>query len=314
MADELLQLYTQQFSTNLAMRLQQTESKLRGKVMEQQFVGKAASPIQYIAPFGLKAPPGEYAPLARTDNSYMRRWCFPQEGEATQLIDSFDRLQTIVDPTSEMVRTAASAVGRAWDDSIISAAFGTSQAGTDTGTLTAETFAQAATTATGSSTGLTIADTFGNSSTTIGLTVAKLIEARRIFRHLHVDLEAEDLTLVIGSQQEADLLKEVQVVSTEFNDRPVLVDGRLQRFLGWNIVVSERLSVASSIRSCIAMVKSGMILGIWQDLFNDVCIRHDLSSQPYQVYTKAMFGASRLEPGRVLKINCGNDTAGSDNV
>lgn len=315
MSENLLQLYTQQYSTNLQMRLQQQASKLRGRVMEGSHVGKAASPVQYISPIALKAPSGRFAPLERIDATFQRRWVFPQEREGTQLIDSFDKLQTIVDPTSQYTVNAASAVGRAWDDAIIASAFGTSQTGVDSGAYTSETFAQAATNAGLGTNGNLITVNFGNASTSIGLTVEKLIEARRIFRHLHVDLEAEDLTLIIGSQQEADLLKLVQVVSTEFNDRPVLVDGRIQRFLGWNLVMSERLGTSTdnstTARNCIAMVRSGMYLGIWQDLQNDVTIRKDLSSQPYQVYTKAMYGACRLEPGRVLQINC-LDTSGAD--
>lgn len=312
MSENLFQLYTQQFSTNLELRLQQLSSKLRGKVMEGSHIGKAASPVQYVSPIVMEAPSGRFAPLNRIDSTFQRRWVFPQEREAVQMLDSFDRLQTIIDPTSEYVRNAASAVGRAWDDAVIAAAFGTSQTGTDTGALSSETFAQAAT---ASPAGVNaIVDTFGNGATTIGMTVEKLIEARRLFRKNHVDLEAEDLTLIIGSTQESDMLKLVQVVSTEFNDHPVLVDGRIKQFLGWNIIVSERLNVASSIRDCIALVRSGMYLGMWQDMMNDVTIRKDLSSQPYQLYTKIMFGASRLEPGRVLKIQCGNDTSGADNV
>jgi len=40
-------------------------------------------------------------------------------------------------------------------------------------------------------------------------------------------------------------------------------------------------------------------------------VRVDLSSQPYQVYTQASFGATRLQPGKVLSILC-SDTSGAD--
>ena len=43
------------------------------------------------------------------------------------------------------------------------------------------------------------------------MTVAKMIEARRILRHYHNDLEAEPACMVIGSKQESDLLSQVQV-------------------------------------------------------------------------------------------------------
>lgn len=304
MSENLFKLWTTQFSTNLELRLQQMGSRLRGKVREGFHVGKQASPVNYLGPIQLKAPAGRFSPKNRTDPDFQRRWVFPQDGEIDQLIDSFDELKTIVDPKSQYVTNASNAVARAWDDAIISAAFATAQIGTDAGGLSGETF---------DTSKYQIADTFGAASS-VGLTVAKLIEAKRIFRHNHVDLEDtvnEDMTLVIGSKQESDLLNQVQVVSTEFNDKPVLVDGKITRFLGFNIVFSERLNSASNLRQCIAFVKSGMYLGIWKDQTNRVSIRNDLSGEPYDLYTATSYGATRLEPGRVLEVLCA-DTTGAD--
>ncbi len=304
MSENLFKLWTTQFSTNLELRLQQMGSKLRGKVREGFHVGKQASPTNYISPVQLKAPAGRFAPKNRTDADFQRRWVFPQDGEIDQLIDSFDELKTIVDPKSQYVGGAANAVGRAWDDCIIAAAFAAAQIGQDAGGLSGETFSTA---------NYSVSDTF-KSTASSGLTVAKLIEAKRIFRHNHVDLENkvdESMFLVIGSQQEADLLGQVQVVSTEFNDKPVLVDGSVTRFLGFDIVVSERLTVTSNKRQVIAGVKSGMYLGMWKDNTNRVSIRNDLSGEPYDLYTSTSYGATRLEPGRLLQILCA-DTTGAD--
>ena len=303
MSANLYELFTEQFSTNLELLLQQMGSLLRGRVKEGFHVGKMASPINQIGAVQLKAPAGRFAPVGRVDASFVRRWVFPREGDLPQLIDSFDELETIVDPKSMYVENASMAVGRAWDDEVIAQALGTATIGVDIGNLTQETWASF-------SSSYNVAHDFGASATT-GLTIAKLIEARRIFRHNHVDLRSDPACLVIGSQQEADLLNQVEVVSTEFNDRPVLVDGHVQRFLGYDIVVSERLTVTSNDRYCFAFVKSGMYLGMWRDLTNRVSIRNDLSSQPYQLYTMAMYGASRLQPGKVVQI-LANDTGGAD--
>jgi hypothetical protein len=303
MSENLFKLFTTQFSTNLELCLQQMGSKLRGKVREGFHVGKQASPVNYLGPVQLKAPAGRFAPKNRTDADFVRRWVFPQDGEIDQLIDSFDELKTIVDPKSQYVTGAANAVGRGWDDAIIAAAFGTAQTGTDAGGLSGETWASF-------SSAYVVASTFGSSSAS-GLTVAKLIEAKRIFRHNHVDLEAESPFLVIGSKQESDLLNQVQVVSTEFNDKPVLVDGKVTRFLGFDIVVSERLTVTSNVRQVIAGVASGMYLGMWKDQTNRVSIRNDLSGEPYDLYTSTSYGATRLEQGRVVQVLC-SDTTGAD--
>jgi hypothetical protein len=300
-SENLFKLWTTQFSTNLEMRLQQMGSKLRGKIREGFHVGKQASPVNYIAAVQLKAPAGRFAPKNRTDPDFQRRWVFPQDGEIDQLIDSFDELKTIVDPKSQYVTGAAQAVGRAWDDAIIAAAFANAQIGQDAGGLSAETFSTAL---------YGISDTFG-STTSSGLTVAKIIEAKRVFRHNHVDLDTETAFMVIGSKQESDLLNQVQVVSSEFNDKPVLVDGKVTRFLGFDIVMSERLTVTANKRQVIFGVNSGMYLGMWKDLTNSVSKRNDLSGEPYDLYTNTSYGATRLEPGRLLQVLCA-DTTGAD--
>lgn len=301
MSENLFQLFTTQFSTNLELLLQQKGSKLRGTVREGFHVGKLASPINQIGAIQLQQPSGRGAPMGRVDAEFTRRWVFPQPGDLPQQIDSFDELETIVDPKSMYAENAAYAVGRAWDDCLIAAATGTAQIGTDGASLAPELF---------STTNFQVASTFGASSAS-GLTIAKMIELRRIFRHYHVDLENDPITLVIGSQQESDLLNQVEVVSTEFNDHPVLVDGKVTKFLGFEIKMTERLATASNVRTAITYCKSGLYLGIWKDLTNRVSIRNDISSEPFQLYTSTMYGATRLQPGKVLDVLC-SDTSGAD--
>jgi hypothetical protein len=302
MSENLFKLYTTQFSTILVLKLQQRQSKLRGRVMEGNHTGKQASPIQYIGAIQMKAPQGRYAPLQRQDTDFTRRWVFPVDKEASQLIDSFDKLKLLQDPTSQYSDVAAAAVAREWDDRLIGSAFATAQVGVDAGGLSPENF---------DTTKWQIAAAFG-ASAAVGLTVTKMIEAKRVFRKAQVDIETEPLTWVTNSQGESDLLNQVTVVSTDFNDRPVLTDGKVTRFMGFDIVYSERLISTSNLRQNIAMSKSGLYLGIWQDTFNDVSQRRDLSGLPYQLYTSMSAGATRLEPGRLLQPLCADTSAAAD--
>ena len=299
----LIPLYKTKFSNLLEMKLQQEGSQLRSTVKESSFTGsKIASPIQQLAAVNTRAPAGRFAPLDIQPNDYTRRWVSPIDRELPQLVDSFDELRTDIDVKGELVSSAAAACGRDWDDAIIAAATGIAQLGQDAGSLTNETF---------DTTAFRIADTFKAAAAT-GLTVAKLIEAKRILRKYHNNLESDGLTLVIGSNQESDLLNQVQVVSTEYNDRPVLVDGAVKRFLGFNIIVMERLPIfTANTRGILAYVKSGLHLGMWADVSTDISIRKDLSGHPYQVYTKHSFGATRTQPGKVVQIAC-LDTTGAD--
>lgn len=302
MSENLYKLFTTQFSTVLNLKLQQRQSKLRGRCMEGFHVGKQASPIQYIGAVQMKPPAGRFAPMARQDADFTRRWVFPVDREAPQLIDSFDKLKTIVDPTSQYSDVAAAAVAREWDDRLIGAAFADAYIGQDAAGLSTETFSTAS---------WQIASTFGSAAAS-GLTVAKMIEAKRIMRKAQVDMEMEPITWTTNSQGESDLLNQVQVVSTEFSDKPVLQEGKVTRFLGFDIVYSERLPSASNVRNNIVAAKSGWYLGIWKDTENQVSQRNDLSGLPYQLYTSMSSGATRLEPGRLLSCLCADTSAAAD--
>jgi hypothetical protein len=308
MSENLPKLFTTQFSSVLAVKLQQTQSMLRGSVMEGQHVGKQASPIQYVGAVQAKTPAGRFAPLAPAAEDFTRRWVFPVDKDVgPSLIDNFDRLKTAIDPTSQYSDVHAAAVAREWDDRLIGAAFASAQIGTDVGGLSAEVF-NTGSTVTGA--GYQIPSTLGSAAAS-GLTVAKMIEAKRAFRKLQVPQD-EQKTWITNSQGEADLLNQVLVVSTEFNDRPVLQNGVVSSFLGFQIKYSERLTSTSSVRQNIALVKSGLYLGIWKDNETNIDRAIWLSSQPYQIYTMMSSGATRLEPGRLLQVLCADTSAAAD--
>lgn len=307
MSENLINLFVTQFSTILKLKLQQKQSKLRGRVMEGAHEGKQASPIQYIGAIQMRQPAGRYAPIQRQDTTFTRRWVFPIDKEATQMIDTFDKLRLLQDPTSQYSDVAAAAVAREWDDRIIACAFASAQIGTDAGSLSPESF-NTGSTVTG---GYQIIETFG-ASTNTGLTVQKMIEAKRSFRKSQVDIEAQSMTWITNSQGESDLLNQAQVVSSDFNTKPVLTDGKVIRFMGFDIVYSERLLSTSNIRQNIVLVADGAYLGIWKDTENDVYRRRDLSGLPYQLWTGMTTGATRLEPGRLLQCLCADTSAAAD--
>lgn len=311
MSENLPKLFTESFTTNLRLNLQQEGSILRGLVTEGHYVGKQAAVVDYNTAIQSRVPAGRFAPIGRVDADYQRRWVVPMDRDLPQLFDNFDKLRTIQDPQSVAVTNASYAFGRDWDDAIINAAFATALiSNTDGTTTTTESF---------STSSYGVSEKFGNGSTSIGFTVEKMREVRRIFRRNHVDLEREKITLISASQQESEMYSLAQITSAEFNgQRPVLVDGSLHTFLGMNLRFSERLQYGTGIGSSsncrfgIAFVQTGMHLGIWQDMTHSVDRRTDLSGLPWQLYSMHTFGATRLEPGRLVRVDFGNDSNGAD--
>lgn len=305
----LTDIFVTQFSTLLKLKLQQLNSKLRGRTLEGSHTGaKQASPIQFLGALQMKAPAGRFAPKQPQDTAYTRRWVLPIDKELDVYVDNFDQLKTPIDPKSQIVQAAASACARTIDDTIIAAAFAASTIGTDAGSLTTEAW---------DTTNFQVAANFG-ASAAIGLSVAKLNEARRILEHNHAfDLDPQ-ATLVIGSQQHADLRNQAQVSSSDFNYHGgVLVDGIVTRYMGFDIIVSERLQTVTdknsnaNSRSCIAFSKSGLYLGLWQDVKTEVFRRPELSGNPWDINVILSVGATRTQLGQVVQV-CALDTIGAD--
>lgn len=293
MSVNLPSLYAQQFATNIALLLQQKGSKLRSAVMSGSHVGKQASPVDQIGSIEMQAVTSRFGAMGRVDAAVDRRWVFPSDFDLPQLIDSYDKLRMLTDPQSSYVQNAMYAAGRKFDALIIAALLGTSKTGETGSTSTVLPSAQK------------IVVGFG-SSADVGLTVAKLREAKRLLMKANVDLESDQLFCAVGADQHDNLLAEAQVISLDFNEKPVLAEGKIVRFLGINLIHTE-LAVAnltSGDATIPVWAKSGAYLGLWNDVSSDISKRNDLQGLPWQAYAYLTAGATRLEEAKVVQIAC----------
>jgi hypothetical protein len=301
-----VELLTTQYTAALELLLQQMNTRLRGAVLSGSHVGKMASPVQYIGALQFKQAGPRGSPLQPQIAQYQRRWVFPNDRSLPVQVDTFDLLRTIVDPKSGLSAAVMAAANRLYDDTIIGSLYTTASTGVDSSSLTTETWN------TGSDfpNSVVIADTFGAGSAT-GMNAKKIIEGRRILRHYENDLEAVEVHVGIGSQQESDLLNQVEVISREYREVPVMEDGRIRRFLGCTFHYSERLPVnASTDRQCPMWLTDGLYLGLWKDMETIVSQRNDLEGHPWQAYSMISLGATRMQAGKLVEIDCYDSTGG----
>lgn len=283
--------YVSQFANNVQLLLQQKGSRLRMACMEGSYVGKEAQPVDQIGAVSMQPVIGRFQPKGRVDALLDARWVYPSDYDLNQLIDKFDKLKMLLDPTSQYVENAVNAAGRTIDDLIIAAFFGTAKTGQNGSTSV--TFPA----------GQIVAEDFG-AATGVNLTVHKLREAKRLLRSFEVDPQ-DPLFAAINATAHDSLLAEAQVISTDFNDKPVLVEGTVERFLGITMIASERLPLVSTDNRQIPVwAKSGMHVGIWEDQVVDVDQRKDLSGHPWQAYLTLSAGATRLEEKKIIQILC----------
>ena len=303
--------FVQQYSTNVQMLLQQQGSRLRDSVVSMAFQGKAASMAEQ---FGSVTPVRNQSrhsdtPLISTPQD--KRWIYPNDYDWADLIDNQDKLRMLIDPTSSYAMAGAWAMGRAIDDEIISGIFNSNNTGENgtsaTGLLSAFNGGSQA-----------VGATVGASGNT-GLNIAKLRAAKRILLQAEVDVDNDPLYMIISAKQHDDLLNEAQAISLEYNSKPVLVDGKITSFMGFNFIHSERIPGAASFNTAINTAvtgyttgsqwmvpfyaKSGVALGVWNDIQTSIDRRAD-KRNAYQVYVTGTFGGARMEEKKVGFITC----------
>ena len=283
--------YVQQYSTNIGLLLQQKGSKLRNAVMTGSHVGKQASPVDQYGKVEMQAVTTRFGDMPRVDAPTDRRWVFPSDYDLPQLIDTFDKLRLITDPSSSYVTNAVMGAGRQMDRLICDAFTGTAKTGEAGSTSTSFTAGNEVDVATG-----------GSNST---LNVAKIKAVKKLMMANHVDFDTEEAYIGITAVDHDALLSEIQVISTDFNAKPVLVDGKIEQFLGFKLIHCELIETELAGTNEVTLpvwVKSGMYLGVWNDIQNSVSRRHDLRSEPWQLYTLMTAGATRLEENKVYAI------------
>ena len=283
--------YVQQYSTNIELLLQQKGSKLRGAVGTGSYVGKQASPVDQFGKIEMQSVAGRFNPMGRVDAPADRRWVFPSDYDLPQLIDSFDKLRLITDPSSAYVQNAVMAAGRQFDRLICSAFTGTAKTGESGGTSTSFTAANEVDVAVGGA----------NSK----LNVQKIKAVKELMMSKFVDFDMEEVYIGITAADHASLLNDIQVISLDFNSMPVLQEGKVTEFLGFKFIhceLIETLLAGTNEVTLPVWCKSGMHLGIWNDIQNSVSQRHDLQGEPWQIYTKLTAGATRLEEDKVYAI------------
>jgi hypothetical protein len=289
MSDQISTAFVQQYSTNVGLLLQQRGSKLRDSVSVGSYTGKAAKAVEQIGSVTAQPRTSRHSDTPLISTPHDARWVFPTDYEWADLIDDQDKLRMLIDPTSPYAINGAYALGRAMDNLIISAALGSAKTGENGTTTTAfDTSNQQV--------------TVGGTPT--GLTVAKLRSAKKILLANDVDVELDPLYIAVTAKQLDDLLGTTEVTSSDYNTVKALVQGQVDTFMGFKFIHTELLGVnGSSHRRVVAWAKSGLHLGMWNDINSKIDQRAD-KSYATQVYVKGTFGATRTEEKKVVEILC----------
>ena len=284
--------FTTQFDANWKHLVQQKNSRLREYVTIDSIQGKEKSYNQ-LDTATMAVITDRSVTTRISDQSMAKRWVRTQEYDTAKLVDEWDeaKLGEVVLPTSPIVQAHGNAYARTCDSVIISALQGDSYTG-NTGTTAVSL---------PSSQKVGVQYVESGTAANSGLTIAKLRRAKFILDANEVD-EEEERIIVVSAKQLQDLLQNTQVTSSDFNTVRALVDGNINTFMGFKFRRTQLLPLTTTVRSCYAYVKSGVVLAE-RGLKTYMDVRPDLSHS-LQIRSVASLGAVRMEEKKVVEIAC----------
>jgi len=281
MSSQVTTAFVQQYSANVQLLSQQMGSLLRDKVRVESVTGKNAF-LDQVGSVTAVEKTSRHSDTPQIDTPHARRRLSMADYEFADLIDQQDKVRLLIDPTSSYAQAAAMAMGRAIDDVIISAALGTAYTGETGATSTAN------------------ANQIVHGGAV--LTIAKLREAKQTLDLSDVDPSIPRY-IIVSPKQISGLLNITEVTSSDFNTVKALATGEVNSYLGFNFIVSNRLALSGTTRSCIAFAQDGLALGIGKDISARIDERAD-KSYATQVYYCMSIGATRMEEDKVVEVQC----------
>lgn len=244
-------------------------------------------------------------PWQTSDIDQKRRWLAkPVLDYFHKFIDMDDQLSTKIDIKGPYTMAGAAAVNRARDEAFFTGYYSTAITGKE-GT-TSVPFKAA---------NVLPVNAGGGGS---GLTIEKIMAGREVLGGYHVDLETEKPIIPVTAKQVTDLLKQIEIQSTDYNpkDKTALQQGYVREFLGCIFVPIEFGNVGSfpdaapltvdgsGYRRVPMFVPSGVHQGTWLELMAKISQRDDLEGFPWQIVCGTEVAVTRLEEDKCLQLLC----------
>lgn len=292
------------YADNVQMVAQQKKNPLRGAVTLVPASGEAQSVADLLGKteYNRGEDRSRTNPEIRPTNS--RRWLVrPLVIEHGDYIDTVDKFDMAMDPTSHLLTNSVVTVERGVFDTILGiapkAGGGFEIAGS--GIMGKATEGKRGTVTTDLPAGNYIA------AAATGLTLDKLREVRKVLKLAEFGMEDDDqLFAAISPNQEDDLLGIAAATDQSLNAFTVeqLKSGKPTPLMGITWISTNRLPHDSSgNRLCPVWSKKNIAFGPWQDVQGQMWNDTHAKNLPYY-YTSAYVDAVRVEDAGVRVIRC----------
>lgn len=291
MSYEIEKAYSIAFDTNFRHLAQQKGSRLAGLVQVETGVMGRAKDFNLIGATAARKKTSRNTPTPIVNTPHGKRRCFLETHQWGDTVEGADKVRMLNTPESEYLRAGINSMGRSKDDIIIAAALGNSVSVT------------VAADSTDSLTNIALPASQKIAHGSAGLTLAKLLTMKEIIDGNEVDPECERYCLVTAKQI-TNLFNATEVKSVDYNTVKSLSEGKLDTYLGFKFIRTERLTKDSNgHRQVIGFCKDGIGMAIGADIMTRLGERSDLSFA-VQLYAEMDLGAVRIEEKMVVEIAC----------
>lgn len=283
MSQQITEAFVQQFGDNFRHLAQQMTSRFETRVtIEPNIVGMSKS-VNRLGQRTANRRTQRHADTPINDQPHSTRFVDLFDWDDGDMLDDQDKIRMLVDPTSDYVKAMVAALNRSKDDVIIGAFGGNSRA--TTGNIILPTTQKIAVGGT-------------------GLTKAKIIQARKLFRRNEADNHnGEELFITYTAAAAADILADATLTSADYMAGKFLQEGDVEgKWMGFTWIPSERTPYDGSTRRLYAWAKSGVTLGKGQDIQTNVGPDPSKGFN-IRIYAKQSIGAVRTEEEKVVEIS-----------
>lgn len=310
MSQQIDQAFVQQFSSNIYMLAQQKGSRFQPHVRNEQHVGESVF-YERVGAVAAAKKTSRHSKTPQMDTPHSRRRVTVDDFNWADLIDKEDQVRLLIDPTSAYAQAAMWALGRSKDDEVIFNATGNAYSGQNGATAVPLPQAQI------------LAAVDGATLTGVNLNVQTLRRINQSFEAAEIDPSIERY-IACQSSQMYSLLGDDKVINMFYNEVRPLVDGQVDKYMGFTFVRTERLAKTTATvaydpslgttgagagtapvgaRMAIAWCEDGLLLSTGRDITGRISERDDLNYST-QVYASMSIGATRMEEVKVIEVLC----------
>jgi len=282
--------FVQKFHDDVIMLAQQKESRLERTVNgdPDHLVGKLGY-FDRIAPTEVNEVTTRHGDTNLVNTQHSRRRIIQRDFDWADLIDRKDmrRFLNAGAMPAKYQRNAVMAMNRKKDTLIIEAASGNAYSMDEDDAATAVALPSAQKIAHGSA----------------GLTLAKLLQAKEIIDGADFDEELPRYA-VVSAKQVTNMLNTTEITSSDYATVKALSEGKIDSYLGFDFIRSERLQLDSnSHRLCLFYVEGAIGMAVGQEIEVDIGPRRDKKNS-IQVYVDYAGDATRVEDEGVVEVAC----------